>query len=269
MIANRLLSQLSRPFILGSHEIYISGSIGIAIYPTDSKDAESLIKYADIAMYHAKEMGRNNFQFYTESMNTAALERFTMENQIRKALNNNEFLLHYQPLVDIQKGIITGVEALIRWEHPERGIVYPGSFIPVAEETTLILPIGEWVLNTACSQIMNWHACGAPFERVSVNISNIQFRQNNFLEMVLGALNKTGLNPRYLELEITESCMMEQVDKSISVLNELKAMGVYITIDDFGTGYSSLSYLKRLPINCLKIDRSYYVQTTAYNSMNG
>lgn len=257
MIASRLLNNLKRPFILGSHEVHVSASIGIAIYPTDSEDADTLMKYADIAMYHAKDLGRNNFQFYTESLNTAAVERFNMENQIRNALNNNEFLLYYQPQVNVQNGAITSVEALIRWKHPERGITYPVSFLPLAEETTLILPIGEWVLRASCSQMCRWIECGFSFHHISINISNIQFRQNNFLEMVSDALDKTGLDPHYLELELTESCMMEQVEKNISVLKELRAMGVCITIDDFGTGYSSLRHLKRLPLNRLKIDKSF------------
>jgi diguanylate cyclase (GGDEF)-like protein len=257
MIANRLLNNMKRPFILGTHEVFITASIGIAIYPTDSEDADTLMKYADISMYHAKDLGRNNVQFYTESMNTAAIERFNMENQLRKALSNNEFILHYQPQVNVQKGIITGVEALIRWEHPKEGLLYPDAFITIAEETALIVPIGEWVLHAACSQMHAWIARGLPFERVGINISNIQFRQNNFLEMISHALEKTGLNPYNLELELTESCVMEHVEKNVSVLRELRDMGVCITIDDFGTGYSSLSYLKRLPINCLKIDRSF------------
>jgi diguanylate cyclase (GGDEF)-like protein/PAS domain S-box-containing protein len=257
LIANRLQDIFKRPFMLGSHEVYISASIGISIFPTDSEDADTLMKFADIAMYHAKDLGRNDFQFYTESMNTYALERYNMENQIRKALDNGEFLLHYQPLIDTEKGSIRSIEALIRWQHPERGVILPASFIPLAEETSLILPIGEWVLQTACLQMRAWIDFGLPFEHISINISNIQFRQNNFLEIVSQAIDKTGLNPRYLELELTESCMMEHVEKSISVLKELRTMGVQITIDDFGTGYSSLSYLKRFPLNCLKIDKTF------------
>jgi EAL domain-containing protein (putative c-di-GMP-specific phosphodiesterase class I) len=172
-------------------------------------------------------------------------------------LDNNELFLHYQPQVNVQKGIITGIEALIRWQHPEQGTLYPGFFIPVAEETSLIVPIGEWVLRAACSQMQTWIKNRIRVERISVNISNIQFRQGNFLEIVLHALEETGLDPHYLELEITESCIMEQVEKSVSVLRSLRDIGVYITVDDFGTGYSSLSYLKRLPIQCLKIDKSF------------
>ncbi len=257
MVANRLLNSIRRPFILGSHEVYITASIGIAIFPTDSEDADTLMKYADTAMYHAKDLGRNNVQFYTESMNDAAVERFNTENQLRKALNNDEFLLHYQPLVNIEKRTIIGVEALVRWMHPEKGLLYPGAFIPLAEETSIIVPIGDWVLNRACLQMKTWIGRGLPVERISINISNIQFSQNDFHEKIANTLNQTGLDPRQLEIEITESCMMENVDKTIFIFQELRDLGINLSIDDFGTGYSSLSYLKRLPINCLKIDRSF------------
>ena len=257
MVANRLLNSIRRPFILGSHEVYITASIGIAIFPTDSEDADTLMKYADTAMYHAKDLGRNNAQFYTESMNDAAVERFNTENQLRKALTNNEFLLHYQPLVNIEKGTIFSVEALVRWLHPEKGLLYPGVFIPLAEETSIIVPIGDWVLNRACTQMKTWIRRGLPFERISINISNIQFGQLDFHEKIAHTLEKTGLDPHRLEIEITESCMMENVEKTIYVFQELRDLGIYLSIDDFGTGYSSLSYLKRFPINCLKIDRSF------------
>lgn len=256
-VADRLMENMRRSFILGPHEVFISASIGISIYPTDSEDADTLMKYADIAMYHAKGLGRNNVQFYAESMNTFHLERFQMEKQIRHALENGEFLLHYQPLIKADNGLIKSVEALIRWSHPDQGILVPRTFIPIAEETSLILPLGEWVLQEACVQMQAWRLSRLSFERVSVNISNIQFRQSNFFEMVSLAIDKSGVDPCHLELELTESCTMENVDKSITVLKQLKNMGVHITIDDFGTGYSSLSYLKRLPIDCLKIDKSF------------
>jgi len=256
-IAQRICNVLSQPFIIGSHEIFITVSIGMTVCPIDSDDVDTLLKNADTAMYHAKDKGRNNYQFYTESMNAAAIERFIMTNQLRKALNSNEFQLYYQPQLDAYSGIIIGVEALVRWVHPEMGLLLPESFIPIAEETSLIVPIGEWILQTACAQNKIWQSLNLSPTRVTVNISSIQFMQKNFVETVKRILIETGLDPRYLELELTESLIMEHAEATITNLAELKALGLQLSIDDFGTGYSSLSYLKRFPINTLKIDKSF------------
>lgn len=256
-VAQRFCDALSRPFEIGSHEIFITSSIGISIYPTDSENADTLMKNADTAMYHAKDKGRNNYQFYTESMNAEAIERFTMSNQIRKALANKEFQLHYQPQLNVRTGEIIGMEALLRWQHPEKGLILPSSFFPVAEETSSVLPISDWILQTACVQNRIWQAFGLPPVRVAVNISIVQFRQKNFVENIRRVLDETGLDPKYLELELTESQIMEGAESSVRTLNELRAMGIHISIDDFGTGYSSLSYLKRFPLNKLKIDKSF------------
>jgi EAL domain-containing protein (putative c-di-GMP-specific phosphodiesterase class I) len=210
-----------------------------------------------MAMYHAKDQGRNNFQFYTESMNIATHERFALENKLRKALDLSEFQLYYQPQLDTRNRKIFGVEALIRWIQPDKGLLSPNAFIPLAEETGLILPIGEWILLTACVQNKAWQIAGFEPIHVTVNISGTQFRQNNFVETVTKALNDAVLDPRYLELELTESIFMETTETAITTLKELKALGVRVSIDDFGIGYSSLSYLKRFPIDTLKIDRSF------------
>ncbi|MGC2061854.1 MAG: EAL domain-containing protein [Thermodesulfovibrionales bacterium] len=256
-VAQRICDFLSRPFEIGSHEIFITASIGITIYPIDGDNVDTLMKNADTAMYHAKDKGRNNYQFYTDSMNAAAIERFTMTNQIRKALHGNEFRLYYQPQLDTKSEKIIGVEALVRWIHPERGLVMPNSFIPIAEETSLIVPVGEWILQTACAQNRIWQALGFSPIRVAVNISSVQFRQKNFVETVSRILAETGLDPRLLELELTESLIMENAESSVIVLAELRDLGIRLSIDDFGTGYSSLSYLKRFPINTLKIDKTF------------
>lgn len=256
-IAQRICGFLSKPFEIGSDEIFISASIGITIYPIDSEDVDTLLKNADTAMYQAKDKGRNNYQFYTESMNAAAMERFTVTNQLRKALNDNEFELWYQPQVDAKSGKTIGVEALVRWAHPERGSLLPGSFIPIAEETSLIVPLGEWILKTACAQNKIWQALDLSPVRVAVNISSVQFMQKNFVETVRRILTETGLAPRHLELELTESMVMENAQSTVTTLAELRGLGLQLSIDDFGTGYSSLSYLKRYPLDTLKIDRSF------------
>lgn len=256
-VSQRFLEALKRPFMLDGHEIFITASIGLALYPLDGKDLDSLLKNADIAMYHAKEKGRNNYQFFQQSMNVAALERLSLESSLRKALEQNEFTLVYQPQMDILTGRIVGVEALIRWKHPDRGMVPPVEFIPLAEETGLIAPIGEWVLNTACLQNKEWQKQGYSRLCVSVNISGQQFRKQNISKTVTRALEMADLDPRSLMLEITESTIMEHTEEIMAMFHELTGLGVRFSIDDFGTGYSSLSYLKSFPIHELKIDRSF------------
>jgi EAL domain-containing protein (putative c-di-GMP-specific phosphodiesterase class I) len=229
----------------------------MALYPNDGQDVDTLLKNADTAMYHAKEKGRNHFQFFSEHMNIEVLERFSMENSLRNAADKKDFQLYYQPQFDSSTGRIIGVEALIRWMHPEKGMLLPDTFIPISEDNGLIMPIGSWVLRTACEQNKAWQIEGFPPIYVTVNISGIQFRQKKFLESVAQTLLDTGLEPQYLELELTESILMEPTETTFNTLNELKATGVRIAIDDFGKGYSSLGYLKRLPIDTLKIDRSF------------
>lgn len=257
IVAQRIQDLFSKSFKVQGHEIFVSFSIGIAVFPYNGENAASLLKNADTAMYQAKKNGRNNFQFYTESMNVVTLERFSIENKLRKALDNRELQLYYQPQLDIQKRQIVGVEALLRWSHPEKGLLSAASFIPLAEETGFILSIGEWVLQTACQQNKAWQESGHKHMRVTVNISGIQFKQKNFVKTIQQALNSSLLDPRYLELELTESILMDTTDQAITLLNELKSMGIQISIDDFGTGYSSLNYLNRFPIDILKIDKSF------------
>jgi diguanylate cyclase (GGDEF)-like protein/PAS domain S-box-containing protein len=256
-VARRLLEAFSQPFGIGSHEMFITASIGIALYPLDCDDVDTLLKNADTAMYNAKGQGRNNYQFYTDSMNAASLEMLALENKLRKAMNSDEFILYYQPQLDFNTGKIVGVEALVRWMHPDKGILLPATFIPLAEETGLIVPIGEWILRTACAQNKAWQMNGFAPTGVTVNISSIQFRHRNFIETVAGALSDTGLDAQYLELEITESILFETNERAVRTMKELKAMGLRLSIDDFGIGYSSLSYLKKFPIDTIKIDRSF------------
>jgi len=256
-IAQRVLSEISQPFMLGTHEIYITASIGITIYPLDSQDIDDLLKYADTAMYQAKDKGRNNYQFYSESMNAAAVERFAIENQLRKALSRNEFKIYYQPQIDIKTGAVVGIEALVRWMHPDKGLLYPETFIPLAEETSLIVPVGEWILHTACLQSIALRASGYESLRMTVNISSIQLRQKNFVETMLRVIHDVGFDPAHIQLELTESILIENLETNINMLRELKAYGFSLSIDDFGTGYSSLSYLKRFPVDTLKIDKSF------------
>ncbi len=256
-VAQNILNTLVRPITLDNHEIFVTTSIGISLYPNDAKDVEGLTQNADAAMYRAKEQGRNHYQFYTLDMNAKALERLNLENDLRHALERDEFLLHYQPLLDLTSQQIVGFEVLLRWDHTDLGFISPVDFIPIAEETGLIMPIGEWVLNAACQQAKQWQDQGFKNANIAVNLSNRQFAQENMLDTVTKALDSCGLEPEHLELEITESCVMENPEEAIIVLRQLNDMGVRISIDDFGTGYSSLSYLKRFPLDTLKIDRSF------------
>ena len=263
-VCNRVLEMLSKPFILGPHEIFVTVSIGIALYPFDGKDIDTLIKNADVAMYQAKNQGRNNYQYYSESLNVYSLERLTVENKLRKAIDHNEFMLFYQPQIDISSGGLIGVEALIRWLQPDLILVKPSDFIPLAEETGLIIPIGEWILRAACSQAVAWQKIGIKPMCMTTNVSSIQFRQHDFTERISEILQETGLNPGCLQLELTEGTIMKDSEDTVKKLNSLRDMGIQISLDDFGTGHSSLNYLKRFPLSTLKIDRSF-IQDLATN----
>ncbi|MFC4769424.1 putative bifunctional diguanylate cyclase/phosphodiesterase [Effusibacillus consociatus] len=260
-IARNILQELEQPFKLEGHEFRITASIGIALYPDDGDDSETLMKHADTAMYRAKESGKNNCQLYNSIMNEESLQQLVMENALRKALEREEFSIYYQPLVDTETGRISGFEALIRWEHPELGLLSPADFIPLAEATGLIGPISEWVLRKACTQNKAWQDAGFPPLQVSVNLSGCQL-QEELVETVSGILAVTGLSPGYLQLEITEGNALQNINDCIERLNALKMLGVHIAIDDFGTGYSSLSYLKKFPIDTLKIDKSFVRDVT-------
>jgi len=256
-VARKVLETLSQPMHLSPEEIYLSGSIGIALYPDDGKSVEELIKKADAATFEAKKLGRARYQFFSESLNLQVQERLAMHTSLRHALKREEFFLAFQPKLDIFKGTVSSMEALLRWQNPERGLVSPGEFIPHAEESGLIIPIGEKVLRMACSQTRLWNSLHLPPLQVAVNLSTCQFKEGNLVETVSRILEETGLESRWLELEITESAVMVQPELAIEALKRLRDMGIGITMDDFGTGYSSLSYLKRLPVDCLKIDRSF------------
>jgi len=257
-LAQKLLESLSQPMTIDEHELYPAGSIGISLYPKDGDSPNALLKNADTAMYRAKDAGRNNFQFYAHEMNARALDRLKLDGGLRRALLREEFVLHYQPQMDIATGEIVGVEALLRWHPPEQPPVFPNDFIPIAEETGLIVQIGEWVLRTACRQLRRWEEAGlAPHLKMAVNLSARQFKQHNIVNMVSHVLQQSGCAPERLELEITESVVMDNPEAAAATLHQLSAMGVSLAIDDFGTGYSSLSYLKRFPIDALKIDRSF------------
>ncbi|MBK7846698.1 MAG: EAL domain-containing protein [Zoogloea sp.] len=256
-VAEKILDRLGPPFDIDGQLLATSFSIGIALFPDDGKCAESLMKNADTAMYHAKESGRNTYRFFDEVMNINALERLQLENALRQALDNQEFCLYYQPQVNLASGRIIGVEALLRWFNGALGGVPPSSFIPLAEECGLIVPIGRWVLHQACRQAKAWQAQGYAPIPVAVNLSAMQFRRADMVATVREALEASGLSPQWLELELTESLLMQSGAQVENTLAELKALGVRMSIDDFGTGYSSLAYLKRFPVDCLKIDRSF------------
>lgn len=261
-LAQKIVETVSPPFHIENHEIHVTCSIGIAFYSLDSSDAEDLIKKADIAMYHAKEQGRNNFKFYREEINANSLERMELGNSLQRALDNGELLMYYQPQVDMNTGKIIGMEALARWQHPDLGMISPSKFIPIAEEFGLISLVGEWVLFTACAQTKKWQNAGFPLLRVTVNLSARQLEQKDFSKTVLNALGKTKLDPHYLELEITEGDILQNIEAVIAVFEELKALGIMFSIDDFGTKYSSLSYLRKFPFNTIKIDRSFLQNIT-------
>jgi len=260
IVARRMLQSVAAPHSIDQHELHVTTSIGVSVFPDDGQDAETLIKNADTAMYQAKGNGRQSCQFFKPAMNVRAVERQFIEESLRRALEREEFELHYQPKVNLRTGGITGAEALLRWTHPIRGMVPPGQFIPIAEECGLILPIGNWVLGEACRQARAWVDAGLPAMTVAVNVSAIEFRDPGFRDGVLAVLAQTGLDPRSLELELTESVLMKQADSTATILRALRKTGVQVAVDDFGTGYSSLSYLGRFPIDALKIDQSFVRQ---------
>lgn len=257
LIARKIVAMLALPHTIAEHKLHATTSLGISVYPADGQDAETLIKNADTAMYHAKEKGRNNYQFFRNDMNLRAVERQFIEANLRRALENQEFVLHYQPKVNIDTGMITGAEALLRWNHPEWGMVLPQRFISISEECGLIVPIGRWVLREACAQAMRWRDVGLPAISMAVNISALEFRQTDFFEGMNKILSDTGLEAHCLQLEITESVLMRDASSSAAILQKLKTRGVELAVDDFGTGYSSLSYLKQFPVDVLKIDQSF------------
>jgi diguanylate cyclase len=257
LAASKIIGAVAGPHRVGTHDLHATASIGIAVYPGDGTDAETLIKNADIAMYYAKDHGRDSCEFFTEEMNTRLVERQALEASLRGALDRREFVLHYQPKVNLETRMMVGAEALIRWRHPTLGLVPPAQFVPVAEESGLIVPIGRWVLREACRQVREWQRAGLEPVPLAVNISGLEFRSKGFLDGVRSALSESALDPGLLEIELTESVLMESLGITSSVLAELKSMGLGLVVDDFGTGYSSLSYLMKFPIDGLKVDQSF------------
>ena len=256
-VADRVKEAMRRPFLIDGHEIFVTASIGISLFPEDGDDCSSLLKFADTAMYHAKNCGKNNAKLYSSSLTMKIMRHVKLEVGLRKAIQNDELYLLYQPQVEVRTSEIVGVEALVRWRHPERGIISPTEFIPLAEETGLIVPIGEWILRTACTQAMAWQHQTRRALRMAVNLSAKQFKDENLSQIVLSALHETGLEPRLLELELTEGTLMDDANATLATLELLRGIGVFLSIDDFGTGYSSMNYLKRFDVRALKIDRSF------------
>jgi diguanylate cyclase (GGDEF)-like protein len=256
-VARNILSTIIKPVVILGQECRVTASIGVCIHPEDGQDDQAVMKNADMAMYHAKEEGKNNYQFYSSKMKAHSIERLALETNLRRALECNELSLHYQAKVDFKTGSITGVEALLRWNNPQLGSVPPTQFIPLAEETGLIVPIGRWVLRTACAQSVAWQRDGLPPVRMSVNLSMRQLADEGLTREIAAVLRETGLDPDLLELEVTESMIMNNSERAVRVLTAIKALGVRLAIDDFGTGYSSLAHLKRFPIDTLKVDRSF------------
>lgn len=259
--AKTIIALLNQPLYVKDYELHLTGSIGIAMFPSDGRDADTLIKHADTAMYRVKEQGKNNYAVYSPLTSDPSYEKLVLENDLRKALKKEEFIVYYQPKINIVEGTISGFEALVRWNHSEQGLISPGTFIPVAEETGLIVPIGEYVMREAAKQMVAWHQAGLPEVPIAVNLSTRQFLQSNLVQTVESILNETGLPPHLLELEITESMTID-IERSIEILTKLKSLGIQISIDDFGTGYSSLHYLQQLPIDRLKIDQSFVQNIT-------
>jgi diguanylate cyclase (GGDEF)-like protein len=255
--SSKIIAELDKSIVIGGAEVHTSASIGVSVYPTDGTDSDSLVAHADEAMYFAKQNGRNSFKFFSPGMSVFSRERLDLERDLRRALPMKQLEVHYQPKMDVATGRMNSVEALLRWRHPTRGLVAPMDFIPLAEETGLMFAIGEWVLREACRQARQWQLDGQPFLRIAVNISPIHFRQPKFLDVVRSALADHTLDPRFLEIELTETTVMDHAENSVQILEELSRMGVIVSIDDFGTGYSSMSYLRRFPIDKLKIDRSF------------
>ncbi len=266
-IAQTILKNLSQTFELEARELFITASIGMAVYPRDGKEIEELLNHANTAMIQAKQQGGDQYQLYSATFNIGSSERLALQGSLRYALERNELLVYYQPQVNLQTGQIVGAEALVRWQHPERGLIPPDKFIPIAEETGLIVPIGEWVLQTACKQTKVWQTAGFPSLRIAVNLSSRQFSQIDLRHQLVQILMETGLDSKYIELELTESMLVQNTKVAIEKLNALKSLGVEIAIDDFGTGYSSLSYLQQFPFDILKIDRCF-IRNIAENSNN-
>jgi diguanylate cyclase (GGDEF)-like protein len=266
--ANRILQAVSQVHNIDDQDLHVTASGGISIYPDDGDNAETLMKNADTAMYQAKAMGRQTYRFFKPAMNEKAVERLSIETDLRRALERHELELHYQPKVDLKTGFTSGAEALLRWNHPTRGWIPPAEFIPIAEECRLILPIGEWVLGEACRQAQLWVAEGLSFGTIAVNVSAVQFCEQNFAQRVFAILGQTGMDPKLLELELTESVLMTGAGSNAATLETLRSKGVQVALDDFGTGYSSLSYLERFPVDCLKIDQSFIRQISAIGAKN-
>ena len=262
-ISKKILSSLTEPFSIEQKHLDISASIGVSTYPGDGQDVETLIQKADTAMYAAKNLGRNNCQFFRADMQARVLERQSLEGDLRYALPRNQFTLHYQPKIDLKTGAITGVEALLRWQHPKRGMISPVQFVPIAEESGLIVPIGQWVLLQACRQSRAWMDAGIPPVRIAVNVSAAEFMAKDFLSGVRATLISTGVDPHNLELELTETVLMRDAESAVRILHALKAIGVQLAVDDFGIGYSSFSYLQRFPLDALKIDRTFINEISA------
>lgn len=261
--AQKILDAFNKPFTIEGHELFVTASVGVSVFPADGMDIETLVRNADASMYRAKEQGRNTYHLYTEALNVSVSKKLVMEHCLRKALEREEFLVQYQPKVDIRSGRILGVEALIRWQHPKMGLTLPNQFIPLAEETGLIAPISEWIINAACAQNKTWQNAGLSPIDVAVNISARQFQQGDLASVIRAALDRNRLDPQYLSLELTESLLINNPDRAVDLLYQLKDVGIGLSLDDFGTGYSSLSYLKRFPVDAVKIDQSFVREITS------